>query len=66
MPGLSGPEVAEQLRKYHPAMRTLFLSGYASHMAFPDHLTTEPGAFLQKPFTADALMAKVRDRLSHS
>ena len=66
MPGLSGPEVAEQLRKYHPAMRTLFLSGYASHMALPDHVTTEPGAFLQKPFTANALMAKVRDRLSRS
>ena len=64
MPGLSGPEVAEQLRRYHPAMRTLFLSGYASHVALPEHVTTEPGAFLQKPFTADALMAKVRDRLS--
>ena len=66
MPGLSGPEVADQLRRYHPGMRTLLLSGYASHMALPEHLTTEPGAFLQKPFTADALMAKVRERLSRS
>ena len=66
MPGLSGPEVADALRKYHPGMRTLLLSGYASHMALPEHVTTEPGAFLQKPFTADALMAKVRERLSRS
>ena len=66
MPGLSGPEVAEQLRRYHPAMRTLFLSGYASHVALPEYVTSEPGAFLQKPFTVDALMAKVRDRLARS
>lgn len=66
MPGLSGPEVAEQLRRYHPDMRTLLLSGYATHVALPEHVTTEPGAFLQKPFTADALMAKVRERLSRS
>ncbi len=66
MPGLSGPEVANQLRRYHPGMRTLFLSGYASHTALPEHITTEPGAFLQKPFTADVLMAKVRERLARS
>ena len=64
MPGLSGPEVAQQLRRYHPAMRTLLLSGYASHMALRDQVIAEPGAFLQKPFTADALMAKVREQLS--
>jgi signal transduction histidine kinase len=66
MPGLSGPEVANQLRRYHPGMRTLFLSGYASHTALPENITTEPGAFLQKPFTADVLMAKVRERLARS
>jgi two-component system cell cycle sensor histidine kinase/response regulator CckA len=66
MPGLSGPEVANALRQYHPAMRTLFLSGYASHASLPENITTAPGAFLQKPFSADALLAKVRERLARN
>ncbi len=64
MPGLSGPEAAEQLRRAHPKMRTLFLSGYANHTALPDRVTAEPGAFLQKPFTVETLMMKVRERLT--
>ena len=47
-------------------MRTLFLSGYASHVALPENITAEPGAFLQKPFSVDALMAKVRERLART
>jgi hypothetical protein len=42
-------------------MRTLFLSGYAN---VPERVTTEPGGFLQKPFSVDALMAKIQDRLA--
>ena len=64
MPGLSGPEAAERLRRSHPEMRTLFLSGYASHAALPERVTAEPGAFLQKPFTVETLMLKVRERLA--
>ena len=47
-------------------MRTLFLSGYASHAALPEEITATPGSFLQKPFTAEALMAKVRERLARN
>jgi DNA-binding NtrC family response regulator len=61
---LSGPEVAEQLRRSHPEMRTLFLSGYASHAALPKRVTEERAAFLQKPFTVETLMSKVRERLA--
>ncbi len=64
MPGLSGPEVADQLRRLYPDMRVLFLSGYASHTALPEAVTTEPAMFLQKPFTVDTLMIKVRERLT--
>jgi two-component system cell cycle sensor histidine kinase/response regulator CckA len=64
MPGLSGPEAADKLRKTHPRMRTLFLSGYSSHAALPERVTGDPGAFLQKPFTVETLLAKVRERLA--
>jgi two-component system cell cycle sensor histidine kinase/response regulator CckA len=66
MPGLSGPEVADRLRRKHPNMQALFLSGYSSHSALPDRVTADPGAFLQKPFTIEALLLKVRERLSLS
>jgi two-component system, cell cycle sensor histidine kinase and response regulator CckA len=66
MPGLSGPEVADRLKERQPGMRTLFLSGYSSHASLPDWVATDPGSFLQKPFTVEALLAKVRERLSHS
>jgi two-component system cell cycle sensor histidine kinase/response regulator CckA len=66
MPGLSGPDVADKLKQRHPAMQTLFLSGYSSHAALPERVTADPGAFLQKPFTVEALLSKVRERLSHS
>jgi len=64
MPGLSGPEVADELRRRHPGLRALFLSGYASHSALPDRIANDPGAFLQKPFTIEALLSKVQARLS--
>jgi CheY-like chemotaxis protein len=64
MPGMSGPDVAEELQQHHPGMRTLFLSGYSTHSALPDRVTADPGAFLQKPFTIDTLLAKVRERLA--
>jgi two-component system cell cycle sensor histidine kinase/response regulator CckA len=65
MPGLSGPDVAHRLRRVHPGMRVLFLSGYARHAALPAKVAAEPAAFLQKPFTVETLMSKVRERLTH-
>ena len=62
MPGLSGPDVADQLRHRHPGMRSLFLSGYSSHAALRDRVTSDQ--FLQKPFTVETLLAKVRERLA--
>jgi PAS domain S-box-containing protein len=60
MPHLSGREVALLLAPQHPAMRVLYLSGYADE-SIVRHGVLEPGvAFLQKPFTADALARKVR------
>ena len=66
MPGLSGPEVSDRLRSAHPRMKTLFLSGYSTHSALPERVITDPGAFLQKPFTVEALLSKVRERLARS
>ena len=46
-----------------PEIRVLFMSGYSDE-AVARHGILEPGlAFLQKPFSRDALVRKVRDVL---
>ena len=66
MPRLSGPELAGRLRAHRPALRVLCMSGYPES---EDRRTGgEAGwtAWLQKPFTPDVLMRKVRDCLTTS
>jgi signal transduction histidine kinase/ActR/RegA family two-component response regulator len=63
MPQMSGPEVAEQLAIARPAMKVMFMSGYPDHPAFSKGGMKEGTAFLQKPFTMDALTQKVREVL---
>jgi CheY-like chemotaxis protein len=63
MPGMSGGELARRLRIIKPSLRILFTSGYAAD-AIAQHGALEADtAFLEKPFTPDALAQKVRDVL---
>ncbi len=63
MPGMSGRELADQLREFRPGLRVLFVSGYADN-AVLRHGVLEPGLnYLQKPFTPDELARKVREVL---
>ena len=63
MPGLSGREMVERLRVARPDLKVLFTSGYTDD-AVVRHGILRPGvAFLQKPFTRDALISKMRQAL---
>jgi PAS domain S-box-containing protein len=63
MPGMGGPEAADLLRRLRPALRILFMSGYADQ-AVTGHRILDPSVpYLQKPFTPEALARKVRDVL---
>ncbi len=63
MPGMSGPELADRLKTKRPAMKVLYMSGYADD-AVIRHGELAPGTpFLQKPFTTTSLTQKIREVL---
>jgi two-component system, cell cycle sensor histidine kinase and response regulator CckA len=63
MPGLTGRQAAERIKVARSEVQILFISGYVGD-ALARHGVFEPQArFLSKPFTADALLRKVREVL---
>ena len=66
MPGRSGPELVRVLTAERPDLKVLYMSGYTPEGILRHGLLQGVGAFLQKPFTPDALVAKVRGVLGPS
>jgi len=64
MPGVSGPKLAEQVTALKPGVRVLHMSGYTAGLLDPQGIVGGRLAFVQKPFTAQALLEKVRAVLS--
>ena len=63
MPQMSGPELHERLADLVPGVRGLFMSGYASSSVVHKGQLREGSNFISKPFTAEALLAKVEEFL---
>jgi two-component system cell cycle sensor histidine kinase/response regulator CckA len=65
MPKMNGRELATRLVKMQPAMKVLYVSGYADGIVRDgSHGPLEEGlAFLQKPFTRRGLTHKIREIL---
>jgi signal transduction histidine kinase/CheY-like chemotaxis protein len=64
MPGMTGPEVAAQVRARFPQVGVLFVTGYAGEAGDGGELEGE--AVLRKPFTVAALEKAVGDALHRS
>lgn len=63
MPGMSGRVLVEQLRRDHPGLKFLFVSGYTDDAVVKHGVFEARDAFLQKPFTPRSLVRKVREIL---
>lgn len=63
MPKMSGKEVADRLRKLHPGTKVLFMSGYTDEAIVHHGIVDSHIAFIQKPFSENALAKKVREVL---
>lgn len=61
MPGMSGPELYEQLIVKIPELKVVFISGYPMNPSLRGGtLEEEVSCYLQKPFTAEALIERIR------
>jgi PAS domain S-box-containing protein len=60
MPGRDGKTVVEALRRRHPQVKALYVSGYSQEVISSHGVLDRAIDFLPKPFTGDALRATVR------
>ena len=63
MPKMGGRELADRLSVARPDMKTLFMSGYAEHRGSEHTNVALPSVSLQKPFSMNTLLHKVREVL---
>jgi DNA-binding NtrC family response regulator len=63
MPHLGGAKLAAQLASTHPAMKVLFVSGYAENTVLRHGAIDVTNSFLQKPFGLKSLAVKTRQVL---
>jgi CheY-like chemotaxis protein len=64
MPGAGGRVVADRVAQRHPGVRVLFVSGYTDDAVVRHGVLQQGVNFLQKPFSPNSLLLKVREVLS--
>lgn len=63
MPGMNGPELYEQLVVQMPSLKVVYISGYPVSPGLRGVSFEEEVNYLQKPFTAEALLERIRQVL---
>ena len=65
MPGMNGPALAETLKAERPGLGVLFMSGYTDDFIAHRGILGAGASLLEKPFTLQGLLARVRTALGH-
>ncbi len=65
MPEMSGAELVERLLPIHPEMKVMYMSGYTDDAVIRHGILEEKVQFLQKPFSPNTLLEKVRNILDN-
>jgi DNA-binding NtrC family response regulator len=65
MPEMSGPRLAELIHERAPGLPVLYMSGYSNGLLGSTRVLDRDIPLLEKPFTADELLRKLHDALSH-
>jgi two-component system cell cycle sensor histidine kinase/response regulator CckA len=64
LPRMSGRDVAVKCSQYHSKAKVLFMSGYTDDVIFHSGALDPGMAFIEKPFTPDTFLRKVREVLN--
>ena len=65
MPGINGKELAGRFIVLRPDAKAIFMSGRVAEVISNAGGLIPADAFLAKPFTAERLLSKVRERIEH-
>jgi DNA-binding NtrC family response regulator len=63
MPEMNGPELVKLLQSRRPDLKVLFMSGYTDDVISHHSILNHSTPFLEKPFTPDVLVHRVREIL---
>jgi PAS domain S-box-containing protein len=64
MRGMNGRELADRLRSMQPKLKVIFMSGHTEDAMVRQGVLHDEVHFLQKPFTAEDLLRRVREALT--
>lgn len=66
MPEMSGPELIRRLSGSHPGLPYMYMSAYSEGDKLQPGIRQSGAAFLQKPFSAESLVIRIREALDRA
>ncbi|PYO75677.1 MAG: hypothetical protein DMD63_16285, partial [Gemmatimonadetes bacterium] len=64
MPAMSGRELAEQCRALRESLKVIYVTGYTRDSLLSQQTFEDGTEFIEKPFTRDAVLARIANVLS--